>query len=505
MWPELGARLEYLIDYPHGCVEQTTSSTLPLLVARDILPRIGLVRFGPEKLEQMAAAGLERLASMRTDSGGLAYWPGGHEPDLYGTAYAMRAVALASAEDLPVPAGLQDGMRDYLQAHLSNESGSSARDVEIRAAVALALAEAKALPESAADMLIDTVDSQGVFGLANLALALSTLEGHDEDVTTLLDRIEGAYDEHGKLTASPPEGELFYYGSSTRTIAQSALALIRLRPASKLLPLLIEQLVRNTGAYTTQATAFGLVTLREHVLRTEATPREIRASLDGVLLTPDVLTSVRLGGGARRYELPRQGLEGRRGLLHLESSSELAVSFLIESRWRRPFDAEATGVATSAKSGPEVYRIYTDPRGNPIDPTASQPGQVVRVALMARLPVERVSWERLGFLAMTDRLPAGFEPIQPDLWTVSRPSELEAVHPLHSLLRYGAVDASHVELRDDRVQLYFDRVWGEYVAATYLMRATTPGTFVAPPAMAELMYEPDSIGYSDTVHWTVKP
>src|SRR5262249_24320149 len=27
MWPELGERLRYLLGYPHGCVEQTTSST----------------------------------------------------------------------------------------------------------------------------------------------------------------------------------------------------------------------------------------------------------------------------------------------------------------------------------------------------------------------------------------------------------------------------------------------------------------------------------------------
>ena len=35
------------------------------------------------------------------------------------------------------------------------------------------------------------------------------------------------------------------------------------------------------------------------------------------------------------------------------------------------------------------------------------------------------------------------------------------------------------------------------MAATYLVRATTPGEFALPPATAELMYQADSLGYSD--------
>ena len=54
------------------------------------------------------------------------------------------------------------------------------------------------------------------------------------------------------------------------------------------------------------------------------------------------------------------------------------------------------------------------------------------------------------------------------------------------------------------MQIYFDRVWGERVLATYLVRASTPGTFVLPPAAAEFMYVGDSLGYSSTGSVTVK-
>ena len=48
------------------------------------------------------------------------------------------------------------------------------------------------------------------------------------------------------------------------------------------------------------------------------------------------------------------------------------------------------------------------------------------------------------------------------------------------------------------MNIYFDRIWaGEEVAATYLVRASTPGEFTLPPAAGELMYEGDSLGYSE--------
>jgi uncharacterized protein YfaS (alpha-2-macroglobulin family) len=83
-------------------------------------------------------------------------------------------------------------------------------------------------------------------------------------------------------------------------------------------------------------------------------------------------------------------------------------------------------------------------------------------------------------------------------------AEVGPKHPFSELLRWGAGDPSHVELRDDRVNLYFDRVNDDTLAATYLARATTPGTFVMPPAMAELMYEPESGGWSEALLVTVR-
>jgi uncharacterized protein YfaS (alpha-2-macroglobulin family) len=106
--------------------------------------------------------------------------------------------------------------------------------------------------------------------------------------------------------------------------------------------------------------------------------------------------------------------------------------------------------------------------------------------------------DRVGYVAITDHLPAGFEPVQTDLATVASVPELDASHPFAQVLRSGGNEASHMELHDDRVNVYFDRVWGDFIAASYVVRAVTPGSFEAPPASAELMYEPASHGYTES-------
>ncbi|MCB9715500.1 MAG: hypothetical protein H6712_16645 [Myxococcales bacterium] len=503
LWPELGERVEYLVGYPHGCVEQTTSSTLPLLAARDILPRLGLTRFSDEQLRDMIGAGVKRLSTMRTSEGGLAYWPGGYEANPFGTAYATLAIARARRLGIEAPAGMVDDMSEYMVHMLELDSLPHGYGVEVKAMLALALAELDALPPERADALWDTVEQQGVFGTATLALALARLPGQEDRVARLVDMVEGSFDEEGTLLHGRSDDDFQYYGSDQRTIAQSAIALQRLRPGSRLLPLLSAQLVHRTEGYTTHGTAYGLLALAERINDTEVEAHRQRALLDGDDLTPELSESMSLGPAARLYRIPLDQLRGRKAQLVLESESDRPQSFVISARWRRPGDGAGTRAATTTDHGPDLYRVITDAKGHAVDLDAIEPGRVLRVVLLARLP-EDLPYSRRGYLAVTDRLPAGFEALQPDLWTVASVPELDEEHPLYEHLRWSGSPASHVELRDDRAQFYFDRVWGEWVHATYLMRATTPGQFTAPPAMAELMYEPDSAGYSQERSFTVK-
>jgi len=69
----LESRLEFLIRYPHGCVEQTTSGAFPQLYLDKVLEmdqaRIAEIRTNVN-------AGIERVLGMQLMSGGFSYWPG---------------------------------------------------------------------------------------------------------------------------------------------------------------------------------------------------------------------------------------------------------------------------------------------------------------------------------------------------------------------------------------------------------------------------------------------
>ncbi|MCA9624439.1 MAG: hypothetical protein KC731_35695, partial [Myxococcales bacterium] len=500
LWPELGTRLEYLLDYPHGCVEQTTSSTLPLVAGREILPRIGLDRHDARFFTDRIKAGVDRLATMRTSSGGLAYWPGDSDPSIFGTAYAIRAVSAAHDAGIPLSPGLLEGMTSYLEARLREESTS----IELRAVIAESLAAMpQGLPPGIADALWDRRGDMSAFARASLTLALARDAAQADRVRTLSDDLVALLDDQGKLREEPAVHHE-YYGSPQRTESQIARALTATRPDEPRLLLLASRLAEVTGRYTTQATAFTLLALADYLQGLPAEGVTIAATLDG-----EPLAQRRMASGAVEVSIPLAELVGKKRRLRVKGDGKTALGYALAARYRLPLGdeslrGEARAVAelegASGKAGPHVYRMITTPAGDPVDPSKVAAGELLRVALLVDFP----SGAERRYLALTDPLPAGLEPVQTDLASVTNDPGIGDQHPLADHLRWSLHQISHLELHDDRMQLYVDDVGSSVIAASYLVRATTPGTFATPPAMAELMYQAGSTSFTEGSEITIQ-
>ena len=105
-------------------------------------------------------------------------------------------------------------------------------------------------------------------------------------------------------------------------------------------------------------------------------------------------------------------------------------------------------------------------------------------------------------MAVTDPLPAGFEPVES--WFATTAAALGAKQDDQGDARAtgrrwwqrGGFD--HVERHDDRVQLFATRLSEGRHEFSYVVRATTAGTFRTAPARAEEMYEPEVFGRTAT-------
>lgn len=120
----LEKRLSYLMQYPHGCVEQTTSSVFPQ-VALDHLMELTPVQ--KKEIQDNIKAGISRLKLFQESDGGLSYWPGNGHSDEWGTNYAGHFLIEASKRGYNVPSSFMDKWKEY-QKKKANSWVNSDRD-----------------------------------------------------------------------------------------------------------------------------------------------------------------------------------------------------------------------------------------------------------------------------------------------------------------------------------------------------------------------------------------
>ncbi len=100
----LEKRLKYLIRYPHGCIEQTTSGAFPQLYLSRLMELNNDYKIS---IQQNVDAAIARINLFQTSSGGFSYWPGGNYESEWGTNYAGHFLLEAEKLGYKVPSSLK--------------------------------------------------------------------------------------------------------------------------------------------------------------------------------------------------------------------------------------------------------------------------------------------------------------------------------------------------------------------------------------------------------------
>lgn len=123
----LGQRMRYLLQYPYGCIEQTTSAVFPQLYLDKIK---ALTDAEKTTIQRNVTAAIERLKTFVHSDGGFAYWPGSDDSDSWGSTYAGHFLIEAEAKGYYVPNDMIRRWKKYQKNKAQNwrkaqEYGSS--------------------------------------------------------------------------------------------------------------------------------------------------------------------------------------------------------------------------------------------------------------------------------------------------------------------------------------------------------------------------------------------
>ena len=106
----LEKRLGYLMRYPHGCLEQTTSGAFPQLFLEDVVELSSEQKL---RIKDNITGALNKIKRHQINSGGFAYWIGGSTANDWSTTYAGHFILEAEKRGYNLPYGLKNKWVNY--------------------------------------------------------------------------------------------------------------------------------------------------------------------------------------------------------------------------------------------------------------------------------------------------------------------------------------------------------------------------------------------------------
>jgi uncharacterized protein YfaS (alpha-2-macroglobulin family) len=475
---------KYLIDYPYGCIEQTSSSMVPLVALGELSSRYPL---GIEDVSTYFDHGVARLRAMQTDSGGFGYWPGAQQPHLYGTAYAAWVLELAGQGGMKVPPGLRRRALDYLHAEVEAWAKRDATGLRDDVPIAMALHalsyDERAPAAAAVDRMFELHAQAPVFVHALLVMTLHRLRPDDARIEPLVAGLEARLQYSAGAATVAEQGASFpqFFDSGSRTSAMVLLALVEVRPDHAA----VEPLARGVMALrakgrirNTQENAYALLGLAAYARHYESETPDLvaRAWIGDEPAVDENVTGA--GFSTLRAERDVAGLAGAKvgSRVTLQREGAGRLYYRVGMAWS-PSDAGEHAVAAG-------LAVQTELRGAG---GVLGEGETIAPGTLLALDVTVTSDARVDYVAVDIPLPAGLEAVDRSIGKGRRAMTIAGV-------RGGWV--SHEEIRKDRAVLFADSLGAGAVTHTVYLRATSAGSFEMPPTVAESMYFPEIHGHT---------
>ncbi len=451
---DLGRNLDWLIHYPYGCIEQTTSSVFPQLYLDRL---VKLSKEQAEETQRNITAGVQRLKSFQAPDGGFRYWPGYGPSDQWGSTYAGHFMVEAKQRGVEVPAAMLASWVEYQRAKAESwVNGDDDRLSPLNQAYrlyGLALAGEPSL------------------GAMNRLRELKVLSTPERWLLAAAYQLAGQRAEATRLTSGLGFTVATYralsgtYGSDLRDRSMILVGMADLGMLERAQGLAedVSRALSSSDPWSTQTTAWALLGLARYALGRPGDSSTLSLEYrwgDGKLVDIDTDKPILV------EDLPVAS--ATQGTLLISNTGKTPLyPRVILSGLPEP------GQETAASNGLSLDVVYRDDKGKTIDPVDVTAGSDVTIDVT----VTNRRNAYLEQLALAFLLPGGWEATNTRMTGGSETGE-------------GEQAFDYQDIRDDRIYTFFSLGERQRKTFTFHATATYNGTFYLPPVSVEAMYDP---------------
>ncbi|WP_369618476.1 alpha-2-macroglobulin [Flavobacterium sp. CFS9] len=442
----LNGRLQYLIQYPHGCVEQTTSSVFPQLFLSDI---VDLDNTRKGVIQKNITAGISKLGSFQLPSGGLTYWQGSTTADDWGSSYAGHFLIEAEKKGYVLPINFKSKWISYQQREAKQWRFEPKYGNDLAQAYRLyTLALAGNADLSSMNRLRET---KGISNESMLRLAAAyVLAGQKSAGQNLLLRTS--------IDNESSEYNYYYYGSNERNRAMALETMLLLGQKQKAFTMaskLAKEMSTNQWM-STQTTAYCLYAMSKFAASNGPKGINLQFSKNGKGETINTQKTI-----ADRSLTVQTGANS----VVLKNLKNNTVYVRVLNTGILPIGQE-----NAVQSDVSANIVFKNRKGSVINVSKISQG----TEFVAEVTVRNQRNESVQNVALSQILPSGFEIVNTRFTDYG-----DAVNNI----------ADYIDIRDDRTNFYFGMKSRETKVFRILLNASYLGNYYLPGLQCEAMYD----------------
>ncbi len=452
----LSKHLDYLIQYPHGCVEQVTSSVFPQLFLSNLTEITADQKL---RIETNIRKALIKLQSYQLGSGGFSYWPGSSYTNEWATSYVGHFLILAENAGYSLPYGLKDKWLRYQRSKAGEWKGNQyyseyrrLRNDNLTQAYRLYTLALAGKPDMGAMNRLR--EKEGISADVSWRLASAyVLAGKKDAAKQLVNGVSTEVKEYNEFGGT--------FGSSLRDKAMLLESLTLLDEevnASAMLQNISEEL-KNRDWLSTQTAAWCLVAASRFSEKYYGDEGETNFELTVNGEKHQIRTKIPV------VTLPVEDLKSGKVSVSFENKGKDAAFAKVVAK------GIPTGVdSTSASNNLLLSVKYLDSSGKSLDPEHIQQGTDFKMVVTVKHPGKRVDYEEM---VLSSLIPSGWEILNKRLGDAPQDNS----------------GFEYQDIRDDRIYTYFDLEMNKQKTFEFFLNAAYKGTFYQPPVTCEAMYD----------------